>query len=134
MLKRILALTLLLFCIVSLIPQAYAATGLFIQITPPSESVDGSISIGVGGETTGTMADSAKAIFTKYKAIAAVISGICVITAIISLFFQLTKLGASGDNEIKRRSAIIGILFSGGVLTAFGGLSILLMVLWNALG
>ena len=89
---------------------------------------DGSITInlpGAEGVSAGDPSSAISLIFQKYKKIAAVITGICVITAILSLLIQITKLGAAGDNERMRAMALKGIIFS--------DLLLLYLVLWRQL-
>lgn len=101
-------------------------------------------SIGSGGslilslphatETSATdTAGATKLIISKYKMIGTLILGICVITAIISLLFQITKLGAAGDNQMMRAAALKGIFFSGGALALFGSISVFAMMFWGFL-
>ena len=96
---------------------------------------DGSITInlpGAEGVSAGDPSSAISLIFQKYKKIAAVITGICVITAILSLLIQITKLGAAGDNERMRAMALKGIIFSGSALAVFGSLAAVVGIFWNA--
>ena len=96
---------------------------------------DGSIAIGLPNATGVSANDPSsafKTIFDKYKGIGIAITGICVITAILSMLFQITKLGAAGDNERLRTSAMKGIIYSGAVLAAFGSLALVIGFFWNA--
>lgn len=98
---------------------------------------DGTISIKLPGATETTGSDQSSAIslvIMKYKSVSVVIVGICVITAILSLLFQITKLGAAGDNEQMRAAALKGIIYSGVVLSIFGALGIFVGLFWNILG
>lgn len=88
---------------------------------------------GATGISAGDPSSAVSIIIQKYKEIGVVIIGVCVITAIICLLFQITKLGAAGDNEYKRASALKGIIFSGAVIAMFGALSLVLGIFWNAL-
>ncbi len=95
----------------------------------------GSITInlpGAEGVSAGDPSSAISLIFQKYKKIAAVITGICVITAILSLLIQITKLGAAGDNERMRAMALKGIIFSGSALAVFGSLAAVVGIFWNA--
>lgn len=129
--KRVLDVLAALICSAAFILPTFAASpSPFIGFSADGDG----ISVSVGGSTVSD--DSSQAygtLFSNYRTIAQVILGICVITAIISFLFQITKLGASGDNERLRRSAIVGILVSGLVLTVFGGLEIVVSVFWNVL-
>lgn len=60
-----------------------------------------------------------------------VVSGVCTITAILSLLFQITKLGAAGDNDRMRVVALKGIGFSGAALAVFGSLAVVVGFFWN---
>lgn len=97
---------------------------------------DGSMSISLPSATGVTGGDATSAIslmFQKYKSIGVVIVGVCIITAILSVLVQITKLGAAGDNERMRVVAMKGIIISGGVLSAFGALALVMGIFWNAL-
>lgn len=97
---------------------------------------DGSMSISLPSATGVTGGDATSAIslmFQKYKSIGVVIVGVCIITAILSVLVQITKLGAAGDNERMRVVAMKGIIISGGVLSAFGALALVMGFFWNAL-
>lgn len=96
---------------------------------------DGSVTIGLPNATGVSANDPSSAfqtIFQKYKGIGVAITGICAITAILSLLIQITKLGAAGDNERLRTSAMKGIIYSGAVLAAFGSLALTIGFFWNA--
>ena len=96
---------------------------------------DGSITIslpGAEGVASGDPSSAISLIFQKYKKIAAGITGICVITAILSLLIQITRLGAAGDNERMRAIALKGIIFSGSALAVFGSLAVVVGIFWNA--
>lgn len=80
-------------------------------------------------DTAGSYAN----ILKRYKNIAQVISGICTITALICFFFQVTKLGAAGDNQTARAAALKGILICGIVIAVFGSLEVFVSFFWNVL-
>lgn len=95
----------------------------------------GDISISLPGAAsapTGGASSAFAVIFQKYKSIGVAIIGICVITAIICLLVQITKLGAAGDNERMRASALKGIIYCGAVIAAFGSLALVVGMFWNA--
>lgn len=97
---------------------------------------DGSMSISLPNATGVDGGDATSAIsliFQKYKSIGVVIVGMCIITAILSVLVQITKLGAAGDNERMRVVAMKGIIISGGVLSAFGALALVMGFFWKAL-
>jgi len=72
-------------------------------------------------------------VMTQYRTIAVAITGILTITMLIFMFIQFTKLGASGDNEMARKKAIMGILTTGIATALFGGATIVIGFFWNVL-
>lgn len=95
---------------------------------------DGSITLslpGAEGVTAGNPSSAISLVLTKYRTIALVVSGVCTITAILSLLFQITKLGAAGDNDRMRAVALKGIGFSGAALAVFGSLAVVVGFFWN---
>ena len=71
----------------------------------------------------------------KYKEVAILILAVCIITTIICLIYNITKLSAAGasSNPHMKQMAMIGILISGIALALFGGLSIVVGFFWNLL-
>ena len=67
-----------------------------------------------------------------YKGLAMAINGIFIITAIICLLINITKLSASAGNDIARRKALQGIAYSGLALAIFGGAGTLIGMFWYA--
>lgn len=91
---------------------------------------DGNEIITVGDGATGDYTT----LLSNSKTTATMILGICVITSILCLFYQITRLGAAGSNEVLRRSALKGILFSGLALAIFGSLTLVVGSFWGFLG
>lgn len=69
--------------------------------------------------------------FSEYKGIAVAITGICVLTALIALIVNITRLSTSATNDFARRQALIGILYSCLALAIFGSATIVIGVFWN---
>jgi len=69
----------------------------------------------------------------NYKSFAVFISGICTITAIITLVISISKLSVSAENEQLRRKAWMGIVISGVSLALIGGISVIVGIFWNVL-
>ena len=130
MLKRKLILFLLTaLCAVQLTMSAFASP--FVGFTFDSNN---GFNVSVNGDQNLVSSEEAYSnMFATYKSIAQVITGICIITSLICFLYQIAKLGAAGDNDRQRKSAVVGILISGLVLTAFGGLEVFVSVFWNAL-
>lgn len=127
--KRLTSFVMMCLCLCLMVVPAFAASSPFLDFNYGDDGVN----ISVGGEGIGSGDSAYENLFTNYKAIAQVITGICIITSLICFLYQITRLGAAGDNDRARKSAITGILVSGLVLTAFGGLEIVVSVFWNAL-
>ena len=72
-------------------------------------------------------------VIQRYKTIATAILGILAITMLIFMLIQITKLGASGDNEMARKKAIGGILTTGIATALLGGSAIVVGFFWNIL-
>ena len=114
---------------ISLVTPTFASSSPFLDFSIS----DSGINVSIDGSTDIANSDEAYAnLFTNYKAIAQVITGICVITAMICFLYQITRLGAAGDNDRQRKSAITGILVASTVLMVFGGLEIVVSIFWNA--
>ena len=121
-------------CFTSLTP-AYAAPGEGGGGTTGSPS---SIFDVVGDDgTVGTVGDGTSqgftTVMTQYRTIAVAITGILTITMLIFMLIQFTKLGASGDNEMARKKAIMGILTTGIATALLGGATIVIGFFWNVL-
>lgn len=86
------------------------------------------------GSGTANMEASISDLVLDGKTLAVGFMGLCAITSILALFWNIAKLGAAGDNERERRRAWVGILVSGLALSIFGGLSVVVGLFWNALG
>ncbi|MDE7246242.1 MAG: hypothetical protein K2O18_20020 [Oscillospiraceae bacterium] len=102
-------------------------------------SIDGSGSVvlsvpaaGDGGSGSGNLSDSVSYVLQKYKTIGTAVFGICTITAIICLLWQITKLGMAGDNERNRSMAVKGIFISGAALAIFGSITLVAGMFWGA--
>lgn len=69
----------------------------------------------------------------KYRGL---ISGLCAVLTITMVGFfalNITKLGATGDNDMARQKAMKGILFSAIAAVLFGGMSAFIGLFWNVL-
>lgn len=124
----------LTMCFTSLTP-AYAAPGEGGGGTTGGPS---SIFDVVGDDgTVGTVGDGTSqgftTVMTQYRTIAVAITGILTITMLIFMLIQFTKLGASGDNEMARKKAIMGILTTGIATALLGGATIVIGFFWNVL-
>ena len=106
---------------------------LCFSISAPAFAGDSHVRVTVGGDGTVNVLPSTYAnardpfgsMFSNYKTIANAILGICGITAIIFFLINIVRLGSvAGSNEMLRRRAIVGLLFSGLALTLLGGLTI----------
>jgi hypothetical protein len=114
-----------------------AALAGSIQFNPTPGNIEVSTSVGTGVSGTGTNMDLSSTlskILTDGKTLAMGFLGLCAITAIIGLFYNLTRLGAAGDNERARRNALMGLLASGVSLAIFGGLGFVVGFFWNVIG
>jgi len=127
-LERILAVLLLVlilspFCVL----ETYAAaTGQF--------SVDSSGNLSMGGGTTETGdAPSLTYVLPRYRQALTAGLAILAITTGVILTIMITKLGAAGDNPMRRHRAIVGIATAGIATALLGGLSIYTTILWNLL-
>ena len=71
----------------------------------------------------------------KYKQVAILVLAVCIITAIICLVYNITRLSAAGasSNPHAKQMALMGILISCIALALFGGLSIVVGFFWNLL-
>lgn len=87
----------------------------------------------VGQIGDGSAADGFTTVMTQYRRIAVAITGILTITMLIFMLIQFTKLGASGDNEMARKKAIMGILTTGIATALLGGATIIIGFFWNVL-
>lgn len=127
--KCSMSFALALILIQLLVVPACAAAGEtpFVNFTFDGENVG--ITVGDGSAVDSETAYTN--LFTNYKAVAQAITGICVITSMILFLYQITKLGAAGDNQRGRKSAITGILVTGSVLAIFGGLEVVVSLFWN---
>ena len=109
----------------------FPASAVNVVVT---QNPDGTVHIGPSGQPNMTTEQTYGNLMTNIRNIATAITGICVITAVLSLIFQISKLGAAGDNEKARRVAMRGILISGAVLAVFGSLGLVIGFFWNVLG
>ena len=85
------------------------------------------------GEVSGGGEGGFTVVITQYRTIAVAITGILTITMLIFMLIQFTKLGASGDNEMARKKAIMGILTTGIATALLGGATIIVGFFWNVL-
>lgn len=118
-------------CAVSLSP-AYAAAEEGSGGGPSSifDVVGDDGSVGQVGDGT---SQGFTTVMTQYRTIAVAITGILTITMLIFMLIQFTKLGASGDNEMARKKAIMGILTTGIATALLGGATIVIGFFWNVL-
>lgn len=72
-------------------------------------------------------------IIPKGKKIAQTITSICTIICFVTFLVSVTKMATSGSHPIQRRSALIGILWSGVALALFGGAWVVVSFFWNFL-
>lgn len=85
------------------------------------------------GEVSGGGEGGFTVVITQYRTIAVAITGILTITMLIFMLIRFTKLGASGDNEMARKKAIMGILTTGIATALLGGATIIVGFFWNVL-
>ena len=110
------------FAVLNFLLLAGASPAYAISVINPTHSLGEEVTMSEFG-----------AFFGKYKGIAVAVTGICVITAIIALAVNITKLSTSAANESVRRQALIGILYSCLALGIFGSATIVIGVFWNML-
>jgi len=77
-------------------------------------------------------ADAADAV-SRFRGVGAVITGLAAVTCVFFLALSIAKLGAAGDNEMRRRRALGGLLSSSVAIILLGGLSVYLGFLWKFL-
>ena len=65
------------------------------------------------------------------QSLAVVIVGVCAICSLILFFVSITRLSTSAGNDMARRRAMKGVLFSGLALALFGGGNVIIGALWN---
>ena len=94
---------------------------------------DGSINTNGHTIQNGNNGDRFATVISQYRTIATAIMGVLTITMIIFMLIQITKLGASGDNEMARKKAIMGILTTGIATALLGGVTIVIGFFWNVL-
>lgn len=69
----------------------------------------------------------------KYKSLISGLCGVLTITMIGFFALNITKLGAAGDNDMSRKKATQGLLFSAIAVVLFGGMSVFIGLFWNVL-
>lgn len=69
----------------------------------------------------------------KYKSLISGLCGVLTVTMIGFFALNITKLGAAGDNEMARKKATNGLLFSAIAVVLFGGMSVFIGLFWNVL-
>ena len=120
---------LLLLLILSLacpLPAFAAATGQF--------SVDSSGNISMGGGTTEAgETPTLSYVLPRYRQVLTAGLAILAITMGVIMTVMITKLGAAGDNPMRRHRAVVGIATAGIAAALLGGLSIYTAILWNLL-
>ena len=67
----------------------------------------------------------------SFKGLAMAVTGVCTITAVLTLCINIAKLSVSADNDMARQRAWKGIGYSGLALAIFGGATTLIGVFWN---
>ena len=60
-------------------------------------------------------------------------TGIATLLMLVFTILQIVKLGASGDNEMNRKRAIMGILTTGIATALLGGITVFVGFFWGAL-
>lgn len=125
-LGRILAVLLLMsILLLTDTPAACAAaTGQFA--VDPS----GNISMG-GGTTESGETPTLSYVLPKYRQVLTAGLAILAITTGVIMTVMITKLGAAGDNPMRRHRAVAGIATAGVATALLGGLSIYTAILWN---
>lgn len=127
MIKRI-------FTMILVFILAFSLTAPSFAIGFSSDGSSGGIQIEIGGHAIDSnISDTMEQVTTKYRGLVQGISGICIMTAVLCLLIQISKLGASGDNEQGRKKAIMGILFAGAAIALFGGIELVVTFFWRAL-
>ena len=115
------------------------ATALFgsIQINATPGKIGVSSGVALGGTGSGAdmdMTSTLSKILTDGKTLAMGFLGLCAITTIVALLYNITKIGAAGDNEGARKNALMGLLASGVSLAILGGLGFVVGFFWNSIG
>lgn len=119
------------FLLIALSGVSFAAEDEHFQASIDASS--GNITIAVPNSGVGQGSSGYDTVINGYKTLAQGFTGLCAITAIIFLFINISKFGASGSNERDRQMAIKGILVSGIALSLFGGMTAVVSVFWTAL-
>lgn len=122
----------LMLCVTSVATPAFAAGTINIS--------GGANGITITPGTAPDMTDVSSAynkvgntVISKGKTVAQTITAVCTIICFIALFISITKLATSGSHPMQRRTAIIGILWSGVALALFGGGWVVVSFFWNFL-
>jgi len=129
--KKLLLLISLFLCLMTLASTAFASEHFKVESSGGQFTI--SLPKASSSPAGGTMSSALTEVFTKYKGVATLILAVCIITAILCFIWQVTKLGSAGDNQMKRSMAIKGILVTGIVIAAFGSLTLIAALFWNAL-
>lgn len=82
---------------------------------------------------TSTTTGGLNGFIEKYKNLISGLCGVLTVTMIGFFALNITKLGASGDNDMARKKAINGLLFSAIAAVLFGGMSVFIGLFWNVL-
>lgn len=108
--------------------EAYA-NGIFDMVTDT-----GAVNATAGGVAAAdNTADSIATVMTKGKTIGTGFTGIATLLMLVFTILQIVKLGASGDNEMNRKRAIMGILTTGVATALLGGITVFVGFFWGAL-
>lgn len=69
----------------------------------------------------------------KFKTLISGLCGVLAAAMVGILVLNFTKLGASGDNDMARKKAMQGVMWSAVAVALFGGTSVFMGLSWNAL-
>ena len=69
----------------------------------------------------------------RFREIGVVVCALAALTCVFLLAMSIVKLGASGDNDMQRRRAIVGIATTSTAIALLGGLGVYLGFLWEFL-
>lgn len=132
----------LLLCLGCITPAFAAPTGgtggtggLDIQVSGSS-----GITINPGnypdlssGDLSGVQDEVSEKVVSKSKSVAQTVTAICAIVCMVFFFINVVKLATSGSMAFQRRTALIGLLWSGVALALFGGGWTVITFFWNFL-
>lgn len=76
---------------------------------------------------------NAQGLFLKYRSFAAFITGVLTVTAMFILFWNISRLSTSLDNEFSRRRLIVAIAVSGISVALLGSATLILAFFYQFL-